>query len=639
MSRPLSRKEKVEQLVQMGFNEKDVKNALLGCQWNVEHAANRLAQGVKTDSQRPVQPQPPQPQPSPSLLPVVTNWGAALSNANNAHIAAPAANSGASSSSSAQPNHNHNNAGDELQRGVVKNVREGFGFIRRQFGPDVFFPFSAVVPPGTSVNIGDQVEFIEGPNKRDPTKRIGHQVRVIGANPAHASTTSFHLPAASKQTLPTSSTVLRPGGLLGKIVWLQPKYGLIHEQSKQQLFFFFTATFQGTERPERGHIAEFLPAREPVVGLTAKQVKLLDAREPAENDLIRDEIFSKEEDRVTEFKALTNSNRPGSSQYLQEICSKYVNAFLNSEGGVLYIGITDDGTIKGIPVSRKERDLFRLFMDSEMKGSRPAVNTDLYQINFLPVHRRVYGRWNYVEQIQDFCIIAIEVKKGTESFYQTKNTNKSYARRDGSIQELTPEMIKARVEKESQMKEQDLKQMVLKILESQGVTGIAGIAGIAGATAQLQGQPQPRAQSGGISIPFKLVEDFVSMGFQRAPVLDCIYKLTEEGVEEPSYEHVIARLAQPNDSSQPANLTSSAARSDQEQQTAPSSSSSSAASSSSSSSNDNLTQSQAAVAPPSLSADADLLPCQFCPILLPREKLMSHQTKCAQRDRLDSIQI
>ena len=43
-----------------------------------------------------------------------------------------------------------------------------------------------------------------------------------------------------------------------------------------------------------------------------------------------------------------------------DIIVKYICAFLNSDGGTLYIGITDDGYIKGIPISRKQRDEFCL---------------------------------------------------------------------------------------------------------------------------------------------------------------------------------------------------------------------------------------------------------------------------------------
>jgi hypothetical protein len=37
---------------------------------------------------------------------------------------------------------------------------------------------------------------------------------------------------------------------------------------------------------------------------------------------------------------------------------------LNSEGGTLYFGVDDDGTVLGVPLQRNERDHLRLRIDS-----------------------------------------------------------------------------------------------------------------------------------------------------------------------------------------------------------------------------------------------------------------------------------
>jgi predicted HTH transcriptional regulator len=47
-------------------------------------------------------------------------------------------------------------------------------------------------------------------------------------------------------------------------------------------------------------------------------------------------------------------------KFEMDMIVKYICAFLNSEGGTLYIGITDDGIIKGFNLSRKIRDEFCL---------------------------------------------------------------------------------------------------------------------------------------------------------------------------------------------------------------------------------------------------------------------------------------
>jgi predicted HTH transcriptional regulator len=87
------------------------------------------------------------------------------------------------------------------------------------------------------------------------------------------------------------------------------------------------------------------------------------------------DIVQVEEDAEHEFKGIQNSSQPIS--LIAEHCEviypmdvtlicyqKYINAFLNTDGGTIYFGIHDDGTILGIPMSRKFRDAIRLRIDS-----------------------------------------------------------------------------------------------------------------------------------------------------------------------------------------------------------------------------------------------------------------------------------
>ena len=55
------------------------------------------------------------------------------------------------------------------------------------------------------------------------------------------------------------------------------------------------------------------------------------------------------------------------------IILEIICAFLNSEGGILYIGITDDGRIEGIQVNRKYRDEFCLQLDFHLRKFEPIV--------------------------------------------------------------------------------------------------------------------------------------------------------------------------------------------------------------------------------------------------------------------------
>ncbi len=52
----------------------------------------------------------------------------------------------------------------------------------------------------------------------------------------------------------------------------------------------------------------------------------------------------------SEFKSLINSgNRP---QAIYFMCNKYLNAFLNVNGGAIYFGIMDDGIVNGLELAR-----------------------------------------------------------------------------------------------------------------------------------------------------------------------------------------------------------------------------------------------------------------------------------------------
>jgi predicted HTH transcriptional regulator len=50
---------------------------------------------------------------------------------------------------------------------------------------------------------------------------------------------------------------------------------------------------------------------------------------------------------------------------------------LNTEGGSIYFGIEDNGTIKGVELGRKERDDLRLGIDNVVNRYTPQVYLSL----------------------------------------------------------------------------------------------------------------------------------------------------------------------------------------------------------------------------------------------------------------------
>jgi predicted HTH transcriptional regulator len=75
---------------------------------------------------------------------------------------------------------------------------------------------------------------------------------------------------------------------------------------------------------------------------------------------------------------------------------KYIAAFLNSEGGVLYIGIDDNSIVNGFEITQHEFDKFLLSIDKEGKFSlNPPLMPQKYAIKRIPVyhHHRNKDLW------------------------------------------------------------------------------------------------------------------------------------------------------------------------------------------------------------------------------------------------------
>ena len=62
-----------------------------------------------------------------------------------------------------------------------------------------------------------------------------------------------------------------------------------------------------------------------------------------------------------------------------------MNAFLNSHGGVLYLGVAPNGSIIGSRISRKDEDEYRLAVDHTIGSFQPFIAASLYRLSFLPM--------------------------------------------------------------------------------------------------------------------------------------------------------------------------------------------------------------------------------------------------------------
>lgn len=87
----------------------------------------------------------------------------------------------------------------------------------------------------------------------------------------------------------------------------------------------------------------------------------------------------------------------------------YICAFLNTVGGWIFIGIDDDGIVRGIFLKRRQIDDLRLKLDNNLRKFYPHISSMDVIINF---------HWICLDEsfeylIKDNYIVEIEVKKGS----------------------------------------------------------------------------------------------------------------------------------------------------------------------------------------------------------------------------------
>ena len=75
---------------------------------------------------------------------------------------------------------------------------------------------------------------------------------------------------------------------------------------------------------------------------------------------------------------------------------KYIAAFLNSDGGVLYVGVDDNSMAYGLELKQKEFDMFLVNIDGESKNNMlPPLMPHKYTVRRIPVinHRKGKELW------------------------------------------------------------------------------------------------------------------------------------------------------------------------------------------------------------------------------------------------------
>lgn len=135
------------------------------------------------------------------------------------------------------------------------------------------------------------------------------------------------------------------------------------------------------------------------------------------------------EDHYNEFK-----------QYYKKIESytRYICAFLNVRGGTLYLGINDQGLVKGIHLTRKKRDEFLLELDQNLKRFTPPVHADECFVSFCPIFVDVKKK----KEVNDKYVIEIKVKKSCYNELYFNESGECWVKKLASISLLNPIEIK-----------------------------------------------------------------------------------------------------------------------------------------------------------------------------------------------------
>lgn len=149
------------------------------------------------------------------------------------------------------------------------------------------------------------------------------------------------------------------------------------------------------------------------------------------------ETVEVEEDREHEFKSLQKAKDPVKTiaEYYAE---KYINAFLNTNGGVIFFGIADDGKVQGVELDRRQRDHLRTKISKIINAFQPSVEPELYKLDFVDVAGK-----------DSLYVVEVHVTKGTANLYMTGSQN-FYLRRDGSNFLMPFDMIRTRLQTQAE---------------------------------------------------------------------------------------------------------------------------------------------------------------------------------------------
>jgi predicted HTH transcriptional regulator len=145
------------------------------------------------------------------------------------------------------------------------------------------------------------------------------------------------------------------------------------------------------------------------------------------------------EDQIHEFKYL-NIKTEQDIPNLMNIIEKYLCAFLNSNNGVIFIGISDDGYIKGSDIELKTLKKFSESLKNLINKFDSYV-TEKNLIKFF-IRNVEYNKNDYININHGLYVIEIFVKIGKmNEIYCTPNEGECYIKLNGTLKNLKGEKL------------------------------------------------------------------------------------------------------------------------------------------------------------------------------------------------------
>lgn len=139
-----------------------------------------------------------------------------------------------------------------------------------------------------------------------------------------------------------------------------------------------------------------------------------------------------EEDLQHEFKEIKGGNPVN---HINSNVGEYINSFLNSNGGTIFYGISDDMVVKGVYIDRKQKDEIRICINNAVNSMEPKIAPDSISIDFKEVYSKAKVK------INDTYVIEVHVDKPWDEKEIYTYKNEIYVRVDGAKNKLVGHAI------------------------------------------------------------------------------------------------------------------------------------------------------------------------------------------------------